>query len=234
MYEFIFSTIRGNKLAHLLIDNTAASTIAEPSPCPCWREPGTGAPQRCVVQLGCAPVCLRPGCVAARQQADGQQTLGSFQTQSGPSPPHASAACPSPRSQPPCQTDLWCWRGPPQHDAPSLGWRECRSPNTAKQENKEKMKRDLIKCFYLAPWQPSVCRQSFGITHRLLFYVTFSFFLLLMILSSPLKAPDATKRMFVVSTCTVSPLSFLEFFSGTLTTVPSRSLSKPCRKHIRS
>lgn len=56
---------------------------------------------------------------------------------------------------------------------------------------------------------------------------TFSFFLLLMILSSPLKAPDATNRMFVVSTCTVSPLSFLEFFSGTLTIVPSKSLSNP-------
>lgn len=56
---------------------------------------------------------------------------------------------------------------------------------------------------------------------------TFSFFLLLMILSSPLKAPDATNKMFVVSTCTVSPLNFLEFFSGTLTIVPSNSLSKP-------
>lgn len=56
---------------------------------------------------------------------------------------------------------------------------------------------------------------------------TFSFFLLLMMRSSPLKAPDATNRMFVVSTCTVSPLSFLEFFSGTLTIVPSRSLSSP-------
>lgn len=59
---------------------------------------------------------------------------------------------------------------------------------------------------------------------------TFSFFLLLMIRSSPLKAPDATNRMFVVSTCTVSPLSFLEFFSGTLTIVPSKSLSNPWQR----
>lgn len=50
-----------------------------------------------------------------------------------------------------------------------------------------------------------------------------------MIRSSPLKAPDATNRMLVVSTCTVSPLNFLLFFSGTLTTVPSSSFSKPCR-----
>lgn len=56
---------------------------------------------------------------------------------------------------------------------------------------------------------------------------TFSFFLLLIIRSSPLKAPDATNKMFVVSTCTVSPLSFLVFFSGTFTIVPSRSLSNP-------
>lgn len=55
----------------------------------------------------------------------------------------------------------------------------------------------------------------------------FSFFLLLMILSKPLKAPDATNRMFVVSTCTVSPWSFREFFSGTLTIVPSSSFNKP-------
>ena len=57
--------------------------------------------------------------------------------------------------------------------------------------------------------------------------LTFSFFLLLMIRSRPLKAPEATKRMLVVSTCTVSPLSFLEFFSGTLTMVPSSSFSRP-------
>lgn len=38
----------------------------------------------------------------------------------------------------------------------------------------------------------------------------------------------------MVSTCTVSPLSFLEFFSGTLTIVPSRSLSSPCKPEGRS
>ncbi len=48
-----------------------------------------------------------------------------------------------------------------------------------------------------------------------------------MILSSPLKAPDATNKMLVVSTCTVSPLNFLLFFSGTFMIVPSRSFSKP-------
>lgn len=57
--------------------------------------------------------------------------------------------------------------------------------------------------------------------------LTFSFFLLLIILSKPLKAPDATNRMFVVSTCTVSPRSLREFFSGTLTIVPSSSFNKP-------
>lgn len=57
--------------------------------------------------------------------------------------------------------------------------------------------------------------------------LTFSFFLLLMILSKPLKAPDATKRMFVVSTCTVSPRNLREFFSGTLTIVPSSSFNNP-------
>lgn len=56
---------------------------------------------------------------------------------------------------------------------------------------------------------------------------TFSHFLMLMIRSRPLKAPEATNRMLVVSTWTVSPLSFLEFFSGTLMIVPSRSLSRP-------
>lgn len=48
-----------------------------------------------------------------------------------------------------------------------------------------------------------------------------------MIRSSPLKAPDATKRMLVVSTWTVSPRNFLLFFSGTFTIVPSRSFNKP-------
>jgi len=62
---------------------------------------------------------------------------------------------------------------------------------------------------------------------------TFSFFLLLMIRSSPLNAPDATNRMLVVSTCTVSPLSFLVFFSGTLTIVPSSSLSKPYKNNVK-
>ena len=51
---------------------------------------------------------------------------------------------------------------------------------------------------------------------------TFSFFLLLMTRSRPLKAPEATNRMLVVSTWTDSPRSFRgEFFSGTFTTVPS-------------
>jgi len=65
---------------------------------------------------------------------------------------------------------------------------------------------------------------------------TFSFFLRLMMRSRPLKAPEATNRMLVVSTCTVSPRSFREFFSGTLTMVPSSSFSRPCtlnRKHNR-
>lgn len=57
--------------------------------------------------------------------------------------------------------------------------------------------------------------------------LTFSFFLLLIILSRPLKAPEATNRMFVVSTCTVSPRSFREFFSGTFTIVPSSNFNKP-------
>lgn len=57
--------------------------------------------------------------------------------------------------------------------------------------------------------------------------LTFSFFLLLIILSRPLKAPEATKRMFVVSTCTVSPRSLREFFSGTFTIVPSSNFNRP-------
>ena len=59
--------------------------------------------------------------------------------------------------------------------------------------------------------------------------LTFSFFLLLTILSSPLKAPEPMNKIFVVSTWTVSPRIFRPtFFSGTFTTVPSRILSKPC------
>ena len=57
---------------------------------------------------------------------------------------------------------------------------------------------------------------------------TFSFFLLLIILSKPLKAPDAMNRMFVVSTCITSPFNFREFLSGTLTMVPSNILRNPC------
>lgn len=58
---------------------------------------------------------------------------------------------------------------------------------------------------------------------------TFSFFLLAIILSSPLKAPEATNRMLVVSTWTLSPRSLREFFSGTFTIVPSSIFSIPCR-----
>ncbi len=47
------------------------------------------------------------------------------------------------------------------------------------------------------------------------------------ILSSPLKAPEATNRMLVVSTGTLSPLSLRELFSGTFTTVPSNNFSIP-------
>ena len=57
---------------------------------------------------------------------------------------------------------------------------------------------------------------------------TFSFFLRLTILSRPLKAPDATNRMLVVSTGTLSPRSLRELRSGTLTMVPSNSFSMPC------
>ena len=58
--------------------------------------------------------------------------------------------------------------------------------------------------------------------------ITFSFLLRLMILSRPLKAPDAMNRMLVVSTCTISPFNLREFLSGTLTTVPSNIFKKPC------
>ncbi len=65
---------------------------------------------------------------------------------------------------------------------------------------------------------------------NILLLITFSFFLLLMMRSRPLNAPDATNRMLVVSTWTVSPLSFLVFFSGTLIIVPSSSFSRPYEK----
>ena len=51
---------------------------------------------------------------------------------------------------------------------------------------------------------------------------------LLMTLSRPLNAPEATKRMLVVSTGTLSPRSLRELRSGTLTVVPSSNLSMPC------
>ena len=60
-----------------------------------------------------------------------------------------------------------------------------------------------------------------------LLWCTFSWFLLLIILSSPLKAPDATNKMFVVSTDTLSPRTLRELRSGTLTIVPSRIFNKP-------
>ena len=49
-----------------------------------------------------------------------------------------------------------------------------------------------------------------------------------MMRSMPLKAPDATNKMFVVSTATESPRSLRELRSGTLTIVPSSSFSIPC------
>ena len=45
--------------------------------------------------------------------------------------------------------------------------------------------------------------------------LAFSFFLLPMILSSPLKAPEDTNKMFVVSTATISPLTFLDLSETT-------------------
>jgi len=48
-----------------------------------------------------------------------------------------------------------------------------------------------------------------------------------MMRSMPLNAPDATNSMLVVSTATLSPRSFRELRSGTLTIVPSSSFSIP-------
>ena len=56
---------------------------------------------------------------------------------------------------------------------------------------------------------------------------TFSFLRRLTILSSPLNAPDATNRMLVVSTATLSPRSLRELRSGTFTIVPSSNFSMP-------
>ena len=47
-------------------------------------------------------------------------------------------------------------------------------------------------------------------------------------LSTPLKAPDATNKMLVVSIATVSPRVRRVLRSGTLTTVPSSSFNMPC------
>ncbi len=54
--------------------------------------------------------------------------------------------------------------------------------------------------------------------------------LLATIFSSPVKAPDAMNKMLEVSTCNVSPFpaNLREFFSGMITCVPSRILSRPC------
>ena len=58
---------------------------------------------------------------------------------------------------------------------------------------------------------------------------TFSLFLLPIIFSSPLNAPEAMKRMFVVSTVTtLSALALRELLSTILTEAPSRILSSPC------
>ena len=57
----------------------------------------------------------------------------------------------------------------------------------------------------------------------------FSFFLRATILSRPLKAPEPTNKIFVVSTSTVfSFLLFRLFFSGHLTMVPSTIFNIPC------
>ena len=56
---------------------------------------------------------------------------------------------------------------------------------------------------------------------------TLWFFLFLIIFSIPLKAPDATNIILVVSTGTVSPRIFLDDLSGTLTTVPSNIFKRP-------
>lgn len=112
-------------------------TRSEPLLCPCWTGPGTGAPQRCVVQSRFGPACLRPGCAGERPQAGGQRTLGSFQTRSGPWPRHASAAGPSPLSPPLCPSRRCCWPSlrPLQRGDLSPGWREFRNPNTEEQLN---------------------------------------------------------------------------------------------------
>ncbi|KAE9541225.1 hypothetical protein AGLY_004470, partial [Aphis glycines] len=63
-----------------------------------------------------------------------------------------------------------------------------------------------------------------------LFYFPFQYQFLHQIQDSEkyknINAPEATKRILVVSTCTVSFRSFLVFFSGTLTTVPSNICKK--------
>ena len=59
--------------------------------------------------------------------------------------------------------------------------------------------------------------------------LTFSCFLLLTILSSPVKAPDATNKILVVSTDVLSPFILLRVaLSVMLTVEPSRSFRRPC------
>lgn len=130
-------------------------TISEALLCPCWTEPGTGEPQRCAAQSKFGPAFPHPGCAEERPQADGQQTLGSFQTRSGPWPPRASAACPSPLSLPPCPSHRWCWPSlrRPQHADLSPGWMEFRNPSTEEWRN-------VGTQLEARMWKQSVCWES--------------------------------------------------------------------------
>ena len=72
-----------------------------------------------------------------------------------------------------------------------------------------------------------LCDLCLNYLKKMATFPTLSCFLLLTILSRPLKAPDAMNRMFVVSTAIVSPRIFLELRSGTLTVVPSSIFKRP-------
>lgn len=82
-------------------------------------------------------------------------------------------------------------------------------------------------------WSPYEMELVLGRTWSMDFmqnnWSTFSFLRRETMRSSPVYAPEATKRMFVVSTWIVSPRSFRgAFLSGTLTIVPSSIFSIPC------
>lgn len=129
---FPFKWVRGLPCTVFTLNTTVEPLMSEPLLCPCWTEPGTGAPQRCVVQSRFGLASLHPGCAEERPPADGQQTLGSFQTQSGLLPQRAWAVCPFPLSLPLCPSHHWCWPSLRrlQHGGLSPGWREFQNPDT--------------------------------------------------------------------------------------------------------